>query len=200
MRWLVRNKKQSQEWKSSLSACIAGSHPTHQVRMKVTNIGEVSIFHPSMHTSIYSFSHPPTAHSSTHHPPIFPSTLHLPTILPSLHPSIHFSIHPSILLSIHLYIHPPIHQPTIYQSIHCSTHLPTLSSTNPLIHTLSLSSIHPFVPTFIYSIFLLSVSQSTFHIPYFPTLSFPNALIHPHAPLQNGKQDAVPVLRELMPQ
>lgn len=150
--------------------------------------------HPSTHLATHPLPiHPPIIHPSFHPHSIYPPFFHLSIHL-SISPSTHLFFYPSI------YIHPPIHQPTIYQSIHCSTHLPTLSSTNPLIHTLSLSSIHPFVPTFIYSIFLLSVSQSTFHIPYFPTLSFPNALIHPHAPLQNGKQDAVPVLRELMPQ
>lgn len=125
-----RNKEQRQDgnqvcWPTKLKAI-----PVLQVRRKVVNVGEVSIFHPSIHPPpICSFSHHSPVHPSVH-PSIIHSSFHLSsTHLPIINPSLHLCTHSSI---IPLFLHP---------SVYLSTHSPTYSSTSPL-------SILPIYPPF----------------------------------------------------
>lgn len=148
MRWLVQNHteiNQSHEWKPQVCqpAKLMGI-PIHQVRKKVVNVGEMSIFYPSVHTSIHPFLHlltRPFIHPSTH------LYIHSPT-----HPSIHSAFHPSTDSFIpqcidtstdhcHAFIHSCLHSSThlfISRSLLASppSHIP------PLLHTSILSFPH----------------------------------------------------------
>ena len=122
-----------------------------------------SVIHPSF---IHSVIHPSFIHSVIH-PSFIHSVIHPSYIRSVIHPSfIHSVIHPSYIRSvihlfflvlIHLFSHP------LYSSFLVWIHAFSQSSIASLLHSIHSEiyhCIHPFIPSFLHSLFILLILTS----------------------------------------